>query len=98
MHYRLNRRASHPHFGARANKNSKIAKIFNYVAEKKRATKYDVVTNILGVKRNRRDARGYYSTNFQTYRDEGFMNYNEDKYEYSLTTKGLYLLTIMNAR
>lgn len=78
--------------GSKSNKDSKYFKILKYIIEHGPTTKYDCVTNALGVIGTRKRLRGYYSTMFQTMRLNKLLVLNYDNYTYCITDKSIALV------
>lgn len=62
--------------------------ILSYIRENNGATKYDIVTNVLGKRGSRKDLRGYYSVFFSMAKNSGLLSYDSKTYNYHITEKG----------
>ena len=66
-------------------KGTKLRAILKYVDENQGATKYEIITDVLGKTGTKRDLRGYYSTNFASMRGSGLLNLDFDTHIYTIT-------------
>jgi hypothetical protein len=73
----------------RINKNSQIFKILNTIAVKNGATKYECLTEGLGLEGSKQRLRGYYSVCFRGLSDNGVLSYSKENYKYHLTQLGI---------
>lgn len=78
--------------GTRIKLGSKGHKMLQYIVDNGYATKYDLVTKVLGKTGTRRQLRGYYSCYMRGWMDHGILGYNQSNYAYYVTDKGACLL------
>lgn len=67
-------------------------KMLQYIVENGGATKYELVTKVLGKKGTRKSLRGYYSCYMRGWMDHGVVSYDASTYKYQVTLKGAWLL------
>ena len=67
---------------------TKLIKILAYIRDNGPVTRYDITTNVLGKKGTRKELRGYYSTNFITFRDSDMIEIDWDTRTYTLGETG----------
>lgn len=78
--------------GSRSCSDSKYFKILKYIIENGPKSKYDCITNVLGVIGTRKQLRGYYSVMFQSLRLNKLITLNYNNYTYCITDKGVDLV------
>lgn len=67
-------------------------KMLQYIVAHGGATKYELVTKVLGKKGSRKQLRGYYSCYMRGWMDAGIVKYNAANFTYEVTQKGAWLL------
>lgn len=67
-------------------------KMLQYIVANGGATKYELVTKVLGKKGTRKSLRGYYSCYMRGWMDAGVVKYNSFSCTYEVTQKGALIL------
>lgn len=67
-------------------------KMLKYIVDNGGATKYELVTKVLGKKGTRKSLRGYYSCYMRGWMDHGIVSYDAANYTYHVTKQGAWLL------
>jgi predicted transcriptional regulator len=78
--------------GTRIKLGSQGHKMLKYIVDNGYATKYELVTKVLGKVGSRYALRGHYSAYMRGWMDHGILKYNKFSSSYSVTEKGAYLL------
>ena len=78
--------------GSRINRKSKMTKILHYLVTNGPSTKYELITNVLGIDRTKKEARGYYSVSFQNWIEADILKHDPKTFKYILTIKGCKIL------
>jgi hypothetical protein len=79
--------------GTRLKTNHKAYRILDFIRKNNGATKYEVVTEVLGIVGNRVDLRGYYSCAFADFKQLGWLTLNTKTHKYYVTESGMQLLS-----
>lgn len=70
-------------------KGNNAYKMFKYMIDNDGATKYDLLTKVLGKTGTKKELRGYYSCYMRGLRNAGMLDYNAKTYKYYPTLEGV---------
>ena len=84
--------------GSRFTTSSKGYKILCHILLNGPKTKYECVTDVLGKVGSKQKLRGYYCVYFAALRDCGLVQYNSSNFTYSITEKGMKVISNVQKR